>query len=244
VKSLGRVTSKVLLVPVGVGLIVGGGPLWHAVADDYSGGGADCITSYHAQGQVEAIGEGLEIPAENVAGQPYALADLVDQPLTHARASSVYPGYIGEAVYVLLSQKVPPWPEEAESFYPKPNGGFDADAHDYGPLMNTKAVSTPTSVLSEANAGSIGVLPGVGNVGPALAHDDMTFDGQTVHGLQQATAYDVTVGPLHIGQMISSIKWTNDGTQSGTTAAWTINISNVIANGQVLTSADGNGFSF
>src|SRR4029077_8370031 len=106
--------SRVLLVPLALGMFGGGGSLWHAGADDYSG--ADCITSYHSQGQVEAIGEGLEIPAENVAGQPYALAALVDQPLSHARASSVYPGYIGEAVYVLLSDKVPPWPEEAESF--------------------------------------------------------------------------------------------------------------------------------
>jgi hypothetical protein len=155
VKSLGRVISKVLVLPVGVGLIVGGGSHWHAVADD-SVAGDDCITNYHAQGWTLAVGEGLEIPAENVAGEPYVLGGLIDQPVSHARASSGYPGYIGEAVYSLASDKAPPWPEEAEAFYPKPSGGFDADAHDYGPLMYSKAITKPTSLLAEAGRASMG----------------------------------------------------------------------------------------
>jgi hypothetical protein len=243
VKSLGRVISTVLVLPVGVGLIVGGGSHWHAVADD-SVAGDDCITNYHAQGWTLAVGEGLEIPAENVAGEPYVLGGLIDQPVSHARASSGYPGYIGEAVYSLASDKAPPWPEEAEAFYPKPSGGFDADAHDYGPLMYSKAITKPTSLLAEASVGSVGALPGVGNVGPALAHVDQTYDGQSVHGLQQAVAYDVAVGPLHIGQMTSVLKWTNDGTDHGTSESWTVKFHNVEANGQVLSSGSGDGFSF
>jgi hypothetical protein len=238
VRSLGRgrFISRVLLVPLAAGMIAGGGSLWHALAEDATG--ADCITSYHAEGWTQAIGEGVEIPAENVLGQPYALGRLIDVPVSHAKASSVFPGFIAEAVYSLASDKMPPYPEEAEAFAPKPHDGVDADAHDYGPLMSTKAVAKPTEMTAEATLGS------VPSAASSLAHVDMTFDGKNLHGDEYALAYDVNLGPLHIGQVTSVIKWTNDGTQEGTSEKWTVKFTGVEVNGQAITSANGEGFSF
>lgn len=227
--------SRMLLVPLGAGMIAGGGSFWHALADDATG--ADCITSYHAEGWTQAVGEGVEIPAENVLGQPYALGRLIDVPISHAKASSAFPGFIAEAVYSLASDKMPPYPEEAEAFAPKPHDGVDADAHDYGPLMSTKAVAKPTEMTADATLGS------VPNAASSLAHVDMTFDGKDVHGQEYSLAYDVNVGPLHIGQITSVIKWANDGTQEGTSQTWTVKFSGVEVNGQTISTANGDGFS-
>jgi hypothetical protein len=64
-----------------------------------------------------------------------------------------------------------------------------------------------------------------------------------VQGLNQAVAYNVTLGPLHIDLMKSAINWKSDGTDQGTVATWNVQFHGVSIDGKPIAGSDANGFS-
>lgn len=235
-----RVTRQAVAVSLGVGLLAAAGA-WRAAADVGDGAG-DCLTGYHAEGMSSALAQGVEIPQENVAAQPYALANLNDTPTSHARANNVYPGYIGQALYDTASNYTPDSPFAVEAWYPQPPKGTTADAHDDGPLAHTVALARPASSLADARAGLF--APGDQlAMGPSMAHVDIKYSGDLLKGLNQAAAYNVTLGPLHIDLVKSVVDWKSDGTDAGTVASWAVQFHGVTVDGKPVAGADGNGFS-
>lgn len=235
-----RISRRAIAVSLGVELLAGGGA-WHVAANGGDSAG-DCLTGYHAEGMSSAFAQGVEIPQENVAAQPYALANLNDTPTSHARANNLYPGYIGQALYDTASNYTPDSPFAVEAWYPQPPKGTTADAHDDGPLGHTIALARPASSLAEAKAAFVAAGEQM-TMGPSMAHVDIKFTGDMLHGLNQAYAYDLTLGPLHVDLVTSVVDWKSDGTDAGTVASWTVRFHGVTVGGKPVEGADANGFS-
>jgi hypothetical protein len=237
---LSRITRRALVVSVGLALVAGLGA-WRAAAD-FGDSAADCITGYHSEGMAGAFAQGVEIPQENVAAQPYATANLNDTPTSHARANNFYPGYIGQALYDTASNYTPDSPFAVEAWYPQPPKGKSADAHDDGPFAHTLAWAKPAESLADARTAFVAGGDQAA-MGPSTAHVDMKYTGDLVQGLNQATAYNVTLGPLHIDVMKSAVSWKSDGTDQGTVATWTVQFHGVNIDGKRVAGSDANGFS-
>jgi len=236
-----RVTRQTLAVSLGVGLLAAAGA-WRAAADAGESAG-DCLTGYHAEGMSSATAQGVEIPQENVAAQPYALANLNDTPTSHARANNVYPGYIGQALYDTASNFTPDSPFAVEAWYPQPPKGTTADAHDDGPIGHTIALARPAESLAEAKTAFGGANEQL-RMGPSMAHVDIKYTGDMLKGLNAASAYNVSLGPLHMDLVKSVVDWKSDGTDAGTVASWVVQFHGVTIDGKPVAGSDANGFSF
>jgi hypothetical protein len=238
--AFSRITRRTLVISVGVALVAGPGA-WRAAAD-FGDSAADCITGYHSEGMAGGLAQGVEIPQENVAAQPYATANLNDTPTSHARANNFYPGYIGQALYDTASNYTPDSPFAVEAWYPQPPKGKSADAHDDGPFAHTLAWAKPAESLADAKTAFVAGGDQAA-MGPSTAHVDMKYTGDVVQGLNQAVAYNVTLGPLHIDLMKSAINWKSDGTDQGTVATWNVQFHGLSIDGKPIAGSDANGFS-
>lgn len=184
-----------------------------------------CVVNYRTWGKVAAHGVGLEIPFENLAGAPYAETQLYALPKSSALASNAYEGLAGEIV-LGTSGVYPGNPTTVSTFWPAPENGRSADGRDFGPVSKTQAESGLGKASASARAFGQAFADQVSS-GPSFATSDAHLDGLVLAGRQVSGSYDVTIGPLHIGFMRSSIEYRSDGTEAGTTGAWKVEFHDV-----------------
>jgi hypothetical protein len=242
-----RVARRALILTAAAGIVLGGGTAWRAHADDYGSGTAECVTGWHSDGVVAAIGEGALFPYENLIGEPYAQALIDDTPHGAAKASNAYEGFVGAVVLGTSNRKLgPDNPTSANAYYPPPaEGGYGGvhDAHDFGPLGHTEAIVSPTKSLADAKA--LFVSGGdQASVGPSLAHTEVNVTSEALAGVSKAAAYDVRLGSLHISLANTNVVWKSDGTDKGTVANWKMELHGVDVDGKSISASNGDGFSF
>ena len=240
---VGRAWRSALVLAVAVG-VAGGGTVmaWRAHADE--GTGSDCLTGWRAEGFSTAVGQALDLPYESLVGEPWASAAVDDTPLSEARGSLYYEGPIGQVVVGTAAKEAPENPFEARAHYPAPGGaaGESQATHDFGPLQHSRAQTEPGKAIADVRAAGVAVGDGSG-VG-AIAHADAQYTGDAIHGTNSSSAYDVNLGGVHIAQMTSLLQWKSDGTDSGSAATFTFQFHGVTANGQRVSSSNGDGFTF
>jgi hypothetical protein len=242
-----RVARRALILTAAAGIVIGGGTAWRAHADEAGASGADCMTGWHSDGVVAAIGEGALFPYENLIGEPYAGALIDDTPHGTAKASNAYEGFVGAVLLGTSNRKLgPDNPTSANAYYPPPaEGGYGGvhDAHDFGPLGHTEAVVSPSKSLADAKA--LFVTGGEGaSVGPSLAHSEVNVGKDQLTGIDRAAAYDIHLGSLHIALAQTDMVWHSDGTDHGTVATWKMELHGVDVDGKSISSSNGDGFSF
>ena len=241
--SWGR-KGVVLLLTAGSGL-VGGGGAWLAAAE--GGGdasGSNCVVAYRSDGVAVAYAQGSEFPLENLSGEPYTQAQLLDGPHSLAIASDNYKGFIGESVYGTAFTYLPEDPTRVDASYPEVKSSESHDWHNWGAGAHTEAVALAYKSIADAKMANPNVGGAQGVVGHAESHSESIFDGSLFHGKNTAVSYDVNIGPLHIDLMRSEYVWSGDGSPSGMQDSWTVQFHGVSVSGKSVSSSDANGFSF
>jgi hypothetical protein len=239
--GLGR-KGIALLVSVGAGL-VGGGSAWLAAADS-GGAGGDCVVAYRADGVAAAFAQGLEVPLENLSGEPYTQAQLLDGPHSLAIASDNYKGFIGESVYGTSSGYLPEDPTRVDASYPEVKASESHDWHNWGAGAHTEAAALAYKSIADAKMANPNIGGAQGAAAHSQAHSEAIFDGSLFHGKNTAVSYDVNIGPLHIDFVRSEYLWSSDGTPEGLKDSWLVQFHGVDVSGKAVSAANENGFSF
>jgi hypothetical protein len=239
---LERIAQGALVVALTAGL-VGGARAVAPVRADYSAG-SDCLTGWRADGFSTAVGQALDLPYESLVGEPWASAVIDDTPKSEARGSLYYEGPIGQVVIGTAAKDAPDNPFDARALYPAPGGaaGESQSARDYGPAQHSEAKTQPGKAVADVRA--LGATAGEGSGTGAIAHADAAYLGDAVQGSNRSAAYDVNIAGLHIAMLNSLLQWKSDGTDGGTSATFSFQFHGVTANGQPVSSSNGDGFSF
>jgi hypothetical protein len=242
-RTMVRGARSALIVSVATSMVVAVGARF-VHADEVSVGPApdqqpDCVVSYHAIGNAVAFGAGYEIPFESVAGGPFAQGELTADPRSNAIASQGYEGMVGEII-LQTSGVYQQNPTTAQAYYPTPQGGRSADAHDYG-LFHTTAFAKPTKSVAEAQSFPVGSQD---QRASAFAHSDHLFDGKAVLGSEVAAGHDISLGALHIDFLRSEVNFKTDGTKENSVASWKLEFNGVRNGTTPVYGLNGNGFVF